>query len=63
MREEPVMSANRDPADVLEHPVGDEGGQARLAGSQVEIEPAVIIEIGEVAAHGRIHAVQSGRLR
>ena len=54
------MSANRLAADVLEHPVGDQRGQARVAGAEVEVEPAVVVEVGEVAAHRGEDHVEAG---
>ncbi len=60
--DEPVISANRAPADVLEHAVGDQGGEARVAGAQVEVEEAVVVEVAEVAPHGGEDQVQPGFL-
>jgi hypothetical protein len=39
--------------DILEHPVGDEGGQVRLARAEVHVEPAVVVEVAVVGPHGR----------
>ena len=62
MPDEAVISANRLPADVLEHAVGDQRGQVRVAGAQVQVEPAVVVEVAEVAAHGGEDHVQAGFL-
>src|SRR5438132_8457977 len=46
--------------DVLEHAVGDEHGQAGVAGAEIEVEIAVVVKITEVASHrGEAH-VQTG---
>jgi len=39
-------------AVVAEHAIGNEGGVIGVAGANIEIEPAVVIEIAEIAAHG-----------
>ena len=49
-------------ADVLEHAVGDQRGQARLAGAQVHVEEAVVVEVAEVAPHRGEDHVQAGFL-
>ncbi len=47
-------------AHVLEHPVGDEARQVGIAGAQVHVQEAVVVEIAEIAAHGREDHVQTG---
>ena len=49
-------------ADVLEHPVGDQRAQVGVAGAQVEVEEAVVVEVAEVAPHGGEDHVQAGFL-
>src|SRR5207247_4410494 len=39
-------------ANIFEHAVGDQHVNAGVAGAQVEVEIAVVVEVGEVAAHG-----------
>ena len=34
-------------ADILEHAVGNQGGEARLAGPQVHVEEAVVVKVGD----------------
>ena len=48
--------------DVLEHAIGDERGQVRVAGAQVEVEEAVVVEVAEVAPHRGEDHVQPGLL-
>ena len=48
------------PPTFLNMRLGTSVAMLRLAGAQVEVEAAVVVEIGEVASHGRIHAVQAG---
>ncbi len=45
---------------VLEHPVRDEQRQVGVAGAEIEVEPTVVVKVGEVAAHGRKDHVQPG---
>ena len=40
-------------AIVSEHPAGDQCAQIRIARPQVEVEPAVVVEIAEVGAHAQ----------
>ena len=55
-------------ADVLEmgaavvsvHPVGDERGEVGVSGGEVEVEPSIVVEIAEVAAHGVADPVEPG---
>src|SRR5262249_44867497 len=49
-------------ADVLEHAVGDERFQVRVARAEVEVEVAVVVEVGEVGAHGGEDLVHAGLL-
>jgi len=51
------------PAVVPEHPVGDERVEIGIAGAEVEIQPAVVVEVAEVRAHGVQHPVQPDDLR
>ena len=46
-------------ADVLEHAVGYQRAQVRLAGSQVHVQETVVVEITVVAAHGGEHQIQT----
>ena len=57
------MSAKRVPPDVLEHPVRHERAQVRIAGPEIEVEEAVVVEVGEVAAHRGEDQVEAGLLR
>ncbi len=47
--------------DVLEHPVGDQSAQVGVAGREVEVEEAVVVEVGEVAPHRAEDHVEAGR--
>ena len=49
-------------ADVLEHAVGDQRAQVGVAGAQVEVEEAVVVEVAEVAPHRGEDQVQAGLL-
>ena len=62
MPEDAVMSANRSAVDVLEHAVGDQEAQVGVAGAQVDVEEAVVVEVAEVASHGGEDQVQAGFL-
>ena len=39
------------PAGIAEHSVGHQRSVIRVAGANVEVEPAVVVEVAEVAAH------------
>ena len=56
-----MISAKRPPADILEHAVGNQGGDVRLARSQIHVEETVVVEIGEIASHRGEDQVQTGR--
>ena len=47
------------PVIVSEHPVGNERRKIWIAGAEVKIEPAIVVEIPEVGAHGVKHAIES----
>ena len=49
------------PAVVAEHPVGNERGKIRVAGADVEIQPAVVVEVAKVGAH-RVEQFEHARL-
>ena len=46
-------------ADVAKHDVGHDGFERRVSCRQIEIEPAVIVQVAKVAAHRLRHAVES----
>jgi len=46
------MSTNFLAGKIAEHAVGHEGGQVGIARRQIEIEEAIVIEVGEVCSHG-----------
>ena len=47
---------------IAEHAVGNNRRQTGIAGSEVKIEPAIIIQIAKIGAHGKEHTVQMRRL-
>ncbi len=47
-------------ARVAEHPVGDERAHVGIAGAQVDVEPAVVVEVAEVETHAQHDPVQTG---
>ena len=42
-----------------EHAVGDQGSEIRVPGSEIEIEPTVVVKICEVRPHGDEHTFES----
>src|SRR5579859_7451380 len=46
---------------VTEHAIRDQGGEVGIAGSEIKIEPTVIVEIAKIRPHGQEHFVQAGR--
>src|SRR6478752_3430165 len=50
-------------ADVVKHPVRNHGPQIRIARTEVEVEPSVVVEVTEVAAHGEDDLVGEARAR
>src|SRR5690348_8043574 len=43
---------------VAKHAVGNDAAEVRIAGADVEIEEAVVVEIAEVSAHSEQHLVE-----
>ena len=59
---EVVTSSNRLSLDVLEHDVGHQVGVGRLAGAQVNVEEAVVVDVAEIGAHDQQDPVEAGLL-
>ena len=57
-----VTSWKRVPAVVAEHPVGHQRAEVGVAGAEVEVEPAVVVEVAEVEAHAGMTLSEAGRL-
>ena len=57
-----MISAKRWPPTFLNMRLGTSDGQVGVAGGQVEVEIAVVVEVGEVAAHGGEDLVHAGFL-
>src|ERR1700683_5001326 len=49
--------------DVVEHPVGDERGEVGVAGAEIHIQPAVVVDIAEIRAHRVYGPVEAGGRR
>src|SRR2546430_359498 len=39
------------PFNAAEHSVGDDRTKIRVAGAEIEIEPAIVVDVAEIAAH------------
>src|SRR5208282_3957400 len=46
------------PFGIAKHPLGSQHGQVRRAGSEVKIQPAVIVEVAEIASHREKDVIQ-----
>ena len=55
-----MISANRLPSTFLNIRFGTRVARLGLAGAQVHVEPAVVVEVGEVASHRREDHVEAG---
>lgn len=51
------------PGVVSEHPVGNQRREVGVSRGEVEVEPTVVVEVSEVAAHRVADALHSGLLR
>ena len=60
--EEAVISAKRLPATFLNMRLGTSVARCRVAGAQVDVEEAVVVEVAEVAAHRGEDQVEPGLL-
>ena len=56
------MSSNRSPIDVLEHEVDVQALVRHVAGPQVDVEVAVVVDVPEVRAHRRHRPVEADLL-
>ena len=46
--------------NVFEHSVRHNGIEIRIAGGEVEIEEAIVVEVTEIASHRRIDLIEAG---
>ena len=47
------------PPIISQHDVGHQGMELRIASRQVNVEPAVVVDVAEVGAHGKADAVEA----